>query len=73
MKAEITQNKKAFEPIEVKITIESLDELRELCKRLQLSINYVNDGTGSYGNITYDTTSVLWKVLDDLYVKKFSK
>lgn len=73
MKAKITQNKKAFEPIEVKITIESLEELRELCKRLHLGINYVNDGTCSYGNITADTTTVLWKELDNLYANQFYK
>lgn len=67
MKAEITKKEKAFEPIEVKITIESMEELQELCKRLVLGINYVNDGTCSYGNISSAKLSNLWNELDSLY------
>lgn len=40
MKAEINENKKGFEPIEVKLTIESMDELITLVSHL--NVNTVN-------------------------------
>lgn len=67
MKAEITTKEKAFKPIEVKITIESLEELRELCKRLHLGVNSLNKASPCYGDIATDTTHVLWQELDKLY------
>lgn len=67
MKAEITQNKKAFEPIEVKITIESMEELKELCKRLHLGVNSLNKATPKYGNIEEDEFADLWDELNFLY------
>ena len=41
MKAEINENRKGFEPIEVKITIESMDELVTLVSQLNASSNDV--------------------------------
>lgn len=69
MKAEITQNKKAFEPIEVKITIESMEELNDLCSRLDLHYSDVNNHkTDMYDELTTEEYSNgLWKLLDNLY------
>ena len=72
MKAEITTKKEAFEPIEVKITIESLEELRDLASRLNVSTVVINDhSTCPYGKledamISYD----LWMLLSDLYKQR---
>lgn len=75
MKAEITQNKKAFEPIEVKINIESLEELNDLCARLYMHYSDVNKYmTDSYEElITEEHSYKLWKLLDNLYAKQFYK
>jgi hypothetical protein len=43
MKAEITNNKKQFEPIEVKITIESFDELMTLICKLNQPLKNIYD------------------------------
>lgn len=67
MKAEITQNKKAFEPIEVKITIESMEELQELCMRLYLGVAPLNNATTRYGAIETDRFNELWDELDSLH------
>jgi|VirMetMinimDraft_7_1064189.scaffolds.fasta_scaffold104929_3 hypothetical protein len=68
MKAEITNKKKDFEPIEIKITIESFDELSELASRLNINTNELNKIDGNYGEVL-DLSSSLWKLLDNLYNK----
>ena len=70
MKAEIKTKEKGFEPIELNITIESMEELKELCARLCMLSNEVNEVVDDYGKIK-DTVGVddLWEKLDKFYEK----
>ncbi len=66
MKAEIKTKEKYFEPIELNITIESMEELKELCTRLNVRSSDINKLDESYGIIGDETTD-LWIVLNSLY------
>ncbi len=66
MKAEIKTKEKGFEPIELNITIESMEELKELCTRLNVRSSDINKLDESYGIIGDETTD-LWIVLNSLY------
>lgn len=69
MKAEITTKEKAFEPIKVNITIESLEELNDLCARLDIHYSDVNKYiTGKYNELVSEDASYgLWGKLDTIY------
>jgi hypothetical protein len=55
MKAEITKNKKQFEPIDVKITIESFDELMTLiCQLNQPSKNIYDNKPSELEDVWFD-------------------
>ncbi len=69
MKAEIKTKEKGFEPIELNITIESMDELKQLCKRLNIAGSVINEYENRYTDIETVKTSALWKMLDSLYFK----
>lgn len=69
MKAEIKTKEKGFEPIELNITIESMDELREICCRLNIAAREINKLDNDYGVIS-DSCHRLWTILDDVYEKR---
>ena len=72
MKSKVTQRKiKAFQPITVEITIESMGELKDLLMRMNLLQDTVKKNTYSYADDikSEDKTQDLWKELDTLYSK----
>lgn len=69
MKAEIKTKEKGFEPIELNITIESMEELKELCTRLNVKGSELNKIDCSYGRIS-DLSIHLWELLDKEYRKR---
>lgn len=64
MKVELIENKnKKFEPIKLNITIEKLEELIELIKRINISISDLNEIDVDYIEICRNTTTELYKIL----------
>jgi hypothetical protein len=76
MKAEILNEKESFEPIEIKVTIESLDELNNLWHRLNISTDKVikdNSYLIAYpSECNIELPNELWKIIDD-YVTERNK
>ena len=79
MKVEnVSKERVAFEPIELKVTIESMDELKLLLARLNSSPDQVlESGLGRAGylndvssNLLSCTTRPLWKFLDNIYKER---
>jgi hypothetical protein len=67
----VTNREEQFQPIEVSFTIETLEELCGLCKRLNISGDNVDKyGTGVlYGDSDNDQVSLSIK-LDDIYKQR---
>jgi len=64
MKAEITTKERAFEPIEVKITIESLEELECLLLACNTTVNMKNESRfRCISVVSRETNQKLWSVL----------
>jgi len=72
MKAELIEPEKKveFKPIEIKITLEDLEETIELWHRLNVSIDSISAqankvNTNLRAPTRYDSRHVLWEVIDE--------
>ena len=70
MKHDIKSSKPSFEPIEVTLTLESLEELKELVLRLSVSSDKVDSKYFSDSDLVHfdsESFDYLHYLLDDLY------
>ena len=66
MKVQKTSTQPAFQPIELKITIESKEELHNLLVLSSLSADIRAVLTGNNGCVEYDVAATLEFLLDDI-------
>lgn len=69
MKVETKTKGRQFETIEITIKIESLNELMQLAKRLNVAVCSINRNDDRYPDIVDKKTTPFWEELDSLYFK----